>query len=327
VLLVVNGIAIGLLTLTWAICAFGVVVCVALVADRASWAVRGALIGSIGGPAGRVRLRAYVNSMTQVGISVGAIIAGVAIAVASPAAYRLVILIDAGTLLVTAAMVMAIPGMPSGVAAVPGSRWIAFRDRRYLLFTVVNGVMSIQFDVFGYVLPLWIALRTSSPPWLFAAVILANTVAIALFQVATSRDSEQPSAAAKAMRRAGAAFLAACVLMALTGPLSSWAATVVIVLAVLVHTLGELWHNAGSFGLRYELAPDHAQGQYQGVFSVGTAGARGLSPLVLSAACIGLGATGWILVGLLLAIAGVLTPVVAALDAPRPTHQVEGRAA
>lgn len=40
-------------------------------------------------------------------------------------------------------------------------------------------------------------------------------------------------------------------------------------MGVVIHTAGELWQAAGSFELRYNLAPAHAQGQYWSLFNMG----------------------------------------------------------
>lgn len=77
-----------------------------------------------------------------------------------------------------------------------------------------------------------------------------------------------------------------------------------------VHTLGELLHAAGSFELRYSLAPADAQGQYTGVFLLGSGLASVAAPSVLAWLCLDEGAPGWILLGLVFLTAGLVGPPV-----------------
>ena len=58
-----------------------------------------------------------------------------------------------------------------------------------------------------------------------------------------------------------------------------------------------------------ELPPDHAQGQYQGVWSLGFGIASFAAPLLIALLPLGMGVPGWwILGGLLLAAAMVFVP-------------------
>jgi hypothetical protein len=81
------------------------------------------------------------------------------------------------------------------------------------------------------------------------------------------------------------------------------------VLAVVVHTVGELLQSAGGFGLSY----DHAQGQYQGSSPSARTGRGAFAPAILTTLCLGVGAPGWIALGALFVVAGAATPPVARL--------------
>ncbi|GAB3939489.1 hypothetical protein GCM10027614_21840 [Micromonospora vulcania] len=54
-------------------------------------------------------------------------------------------------------------------------------------------------------------------------------------------------------------------LIAATSTMPGWLAVTVLTLGVAAHTVGELWHAAGSLELQFRLAPPHAQGQYTGI--------------------------------------------------------------
>lgn len=44
-----------------------------------------------------------------------------------------------------------------------------------------------------------------------------------------------------------------------------WVAVLLLAAGCVLHTTGELRHASGSFTLGYDLAPEHAQNQYQGM--------------------------------------------------------------
>lgn len=63
-------------------------------------------------------------------------------------------------------------------------------------------------------------------------------------------------------------------MLALTAYVPVWAAAALLIVAIFVHSLGEMWESSAGFALGFGLAPDHAQGQYQGLLGLGFAGSR-----------------------------------------------------
>ncbi|WP_405656068.1 MFS transporter [Streptomyces sp. RK9] len=125
----------------------------------------------------------------------------------------------------------------------------------------------------------------------------------------------QPRCGQQRVGRAGGAprrgaFLLATALIAAAGGAPGWAAVVVIVLGVVVHTVGELWHAAASFELSFGLAPEHAQGQYSGLFAIGQGLSNAVGPPLLGVLCLGWGGPGWLVVGALLLVVGQFVPLV-----------------
>jgi hypothetical protein len=75
--------------------------------------------------------------------------------------------------------------------------------------------------------------------------------------------------------------------------------------AVVIHTVGELWHAAAGFEISFALAPEHATGQYLGVFGAGAGLADAFGPSLLVALCIAWGRPGWYVLGALFALTGL----------------------
>ncbi|MGI5487027.1 MFS transporter [Microtetraspora malaysiensis] len=286
---------------------FVVVVGVATGAKAAGLAARSPLIRHYGGDRPQ-EFRAYLRAVTNVGISLGAALAGWAVQVGSLPAYQLLIIGNAIAFAASAAILVILPPVTPG-PTVSGPRWIALRDRPYLLITALDGLMAVQFKVLTVAVPLWLVAATTAPHWLVSGTMVLNTVIVIVFQVRASRDIDSPAAGGSAYRRAGVAFLAACSLISLSAGRPAWAAAALLMTAVVIHTLGELWHSAAGFEVSFALAPAHATGQYLGVFGLGAGLAEALGPGLLISLCITWGRPGWYVVGALFAVTGLTAPL------------------
>jgi Major Facilitator Superfamily len=286
---------------------FVLAACAATGARAAGLAARSPLIRHYGGDRPQ-EFRAYLRAVTNVGISLGALLAGWAVQVGTLPAYRLLVIGNAIAFAACAAILVTLPPVAPG-PVVHGRRRIALRDRPYLSLTALDGVMAIQFKVLTVAIPLWLVAATTAPRWLVAGTMLVNTVIVIALQVRASRTVDSPEAGGGAYRRAGVAFLVSCSLISLSAGIPPWAAATLIMAAVVVHTVGELWHSAGGFEVSFALAPDHATGQYLGVFGLGAGLADALGPSLLIALCITWGRPGWYVVGALFTLTGLAAPV------------------
>jgi hypothetical protein len=304
--LVVQALATTCFVLADSFWPFVIAVCAAAAAKAAGIAARSPLIRHYGGDRPQ-EFRAYLRAVTNVGISLGAVLAGWVVQVGTLTAYQLMVIGNAIAFMVSAAILVLL----QPVAPVPttgGPRWIALRDRPYLLLTILDGIMAIQFKVLTVAIPLWIVGATTAPHWLISATMLTGTVIVVAFQVRASRNVDSPAAGAHAYRRAGVAFLIACSLISLSTGIPAWAAATLLITAVVIHTIGELWHSAAGFEVSFALAPQHATGQYLGVFGLGAGLAEALGPGLLIALCITWGRPGWYVAGAMFALTGLAAP-------------------
>lgn len=257
-----------------------------------------------------VHYRAYLRSVSNLAVSVGAAIAGIAIQVDTEPAYLALVFGRAAALVACALVLRGLPEARAILRTAP--KWTAVRDIRYLWATVVNGLMSIRFALLGFALPLWVVDHTAAPRWLVAASFVLNTTLVVLFQVRASREVKDVRSAGVRMRWAGLALLVAMVLIAATSGVSAPVAVVLLLSSVVLYTLGDLWHAAASMEFMYGLAPAAAQGEYAGVFNLGVGLARSVAPAVFGMTALDWGLLGWLLLGLVFAGAGLLAgPLVA----------------
>jgi len=328
-LLLVQAVATTLYVFVQSFAAFLAVACLATAADRAATAVRGAVIFAIAGPEGRVRTRAYLRAVVNVGISIGTVFAGIGLAYDTRTAYVLLVLADAVTFALAALIIRKLPYIPPAVvpaAMASGPRLVALRDRPFLAITALNAVLAVHYGLLEIAVPLWVVERTEAPRWIVAVLFGINTAAVVLLQVRVSRGTERIEAAARAQRLSGVLLAAACLLYATSSGRSSGVAIALLVAAAVVHVGGELWQAAGGWGLAFGLAPAYAQGQYQGVFSTGFSVSSMLAPVVVVTLTVGIGAAGWAALAAVFLLVGGIAPPVARWAERRSAALVPGAA-
>ncbi len=273
-------------------------------------AAKGALVGKLG-KEDPVRLRAYLQSVANVGISVGTVAAGFAIASGTHRAYELIMLADAASFILAAGLLLMVPRVAAAGTAGSAPRqrkYVALRDRPYVALTASNCVMSLQYFVLAFAMPLWVIGHTHAPRWLVSPMLLTNTVLIVLLQVRFSRTARTPEGGARSALRAGVALAAAMALYSAASGRAEGLAIVLLLAAVLAHSLGELYQSSGSFGISYGLASEHALGEYLGVYGLGFGICRALAPAILAATCLSHGAIAWFGLAGVFILSGLATP-------------------
>ncbi|MDG9713034.1 MFS transporter [Streptomyces sp. DH10] len=284
-----------------------------LLAEQGSTAARGALVATVGEGAERVRLRAYLRVVTNIGITIGAAASALVIQADTDTGYMALLWCTALTYPAAAVpLVWLRPRRtrPAEEAGHTGSGWQVLRDRRYAAVTLICGVLSLQAQVLSFAVPLWVLQHTEAPPVLVSGIVAVNTVMVICLQIRFSRGAEDDGRAARMCRNSGIALFAACALAAFTGGMGGWPATVLLLLFAAALTFGELWLSAGSFGLSFSLTPEGMHGQYQGFFSLGRGAATAVAPVLIAVLCLGdRPREGWLVLGALFAVAGAAAPL------------------
>ncbi|MEV6976418.1 MFS transporter [Kitasatospora sp. NPDC093806] len=292
--------------------AFTIVATLDRLGATAAGAAGGAVVARASGerPAAfRARLRTWVN----LGVVVGTLGAAFAIQIDTRAAYTALILANAASF--AGAGIVGLVGVPN-YRPLPRPeehrRWSVLADRPYVSFVALYSAMGLQYQTVSLLLPIWLSAHTDAPRWTVAVVYAVNSGVCVLLQSRLGAKVETPRQGGRAFRLAGLLFLVSCPLMALTADVPAWVAPVLAVLAVCIHSVGEVWESSGGYTLGFTLAPDHAQGQYQGFFGIGFNAGQALAPLVLTGAVLALGHSGWLLLGVFFAALGLAGPPIAA---------------
>jgi hypothetical protein len=273
--------------------------------------------------------RSQTQAVFNLGVSLGVATCGVAIQLNTVNAYRALFLGQALTSLIGVAIVGRLPKFEPLPGAHEESVVAALKDRPFLGYAVLSGAMYMQYFVLTLLLPVWVVYHTHAPRWSVSAFVIVNTVLVVLFQVRIGKTVQTIKRGGAAIRRAGVIFLVSCSAMALATGIPAWAALLLLAAAVVLHTYGELWHSSGTFALDFGLAPEHAQGQYQGLVGMGNGAGQALAPFVLIGLVLAGGRLGFVLLGAWFALLGLAAPAVARWgERTRPaTPETESEAA
>lgn len=306
-LVAVEGCA--LIAFAWspAVIVVTVLASVTIGANRASNAVRSAIIArAFEGPS-RAGTRAILRAVSNAGIALGSAAAGIPVLVGTTAGYRVTFVLAGCATLAGAATLLALPRSvdvstrgadPSNTPTdartpLPVGR-SPFRDPRYLSLTLLAGIFAMQFGVAEVGLPIWVVAHTQAPHVIVSIALIVNTAGVILFQIPLSRGSENIRRAGNMTGLAGILMAAACFAYSGASGVVAPAAVAVLLVAVLLHTFAEILSSAGTWSLSFELADRARPGAYQGVFGMGFALGSMLAPLVVTVTALDHGMLGWV---------------------------------
>jgi len=303
---------------------FVVVFTMVTIGDCGAIAVMQALVSSAVGPERRTKTLGYMRSWRNVGFTVGAALTAPLLAFDTKAAYATIILANA-VFYAAAALVISRLRLvgESGDDERGERRWFprALDDWPYLGLTLLAAAMTIHLTFLGVGLPLWVTEHTSAPAWIVSVLVMTNTVLAVALQVRFASRGESVAIARRAMALSGIAQAVFCLVVAATGRMPPVAAAVGLVLSVVALTAGELWSAAGSWALSYRFAPEHRQGEYLAVFSLGATIQDVLGPLVVTLAILPHGGPGWVgAAAVLLVLATLARPAAAWLERTQATR-------
>jgi MFS family permease len=277
--------------------------------DRGSAAVRQALIAGLLPRGSRSSTKAYLRSITNVGMTIGTGVAAIALHFDTRAAYVTVLYVDVATYAVCALLTAGLPRVPRAGGEHALGMFHALRDLPFVALTLVSAVLSVHYWIVDLAMPLWVVNHTDAPKAVVSVLVVVNTVVVVAAQVAVARRVESMVSAARATVASGLLMVVACAAFGLSAGAGLVMAVVWLLTAALVHVVAEMLQASASFHVGFELPPDHAQGQYQAVWGLGYGVASFLAPTLMALLPLGLGVPGWwLLGGILLAAALLFVP-------------------
>ena len=217
------------------------------VADGAVPSLNQSLVALVVPSPRKVKVQAAVHAWRNAGFAVGAGMAAAILALHTEAVYLAIFLGDAGTFLVVVAVVATLQAPPSAAPFERASHRTSLRslrDRQLLIGAAINGILSLHMTLLGVGLPLWLVRHTRAPHALTGGLVALNTVMAVGLQVKLSAGVADTTRALRAMRRSGLALAATCLLLASSAGSDAAVASVALVAATVMLTLGEIWQSA-----------------------------------------------------------------------------------
>lgn len=295
---VLQGLIMGaqVFTKTWH--TFTILLCLEYFVERFGQNARMAYIARVGEGQKRVEARAYMRAVTNLGIGSGTMIAGIALAINTPTAYQVMILIDALTFIFAALAYTRVPNVEPTLEAHEKFDWSVLKDHRYLIATALNGGLTLHFLIQNIAIPVWVVKETNAPRWWISVIMVLNTAAIVLFQVRMSKTAKDLKFAAKQFQQASFYVSMASLIYALSHGVNALIASVVLIIGMCVHIAGELIGSNASWMIAMDLADERRQGVYQGIWGMGFGLTDMIGPSILVALVIGIGQLGWIVLAI-----------------------------
>lgn len=244
----------------------------------------------------RVGAMAYQRAARNVGYTLGAGTAGVALGIGTREAIIAVPLITAALLLINAVMVSFLPAIQRKVVATGPDLHVtpaALKNKGFLALAVCNGVLSSNQVLLNVVVPLWLIERTDAPQTLLAWLFGTNTVLAVLLQVRASRGADSVNGSLRAVRWSGWAFVLSCLVLSVTHETVGWVSIVLIWVGHITITGAELWQSASDWGFTSELSDPSRMGDYQGVWGLGYQIEPIVFPALYTFLALTWGAPGW----------------------------------
>ncbi|HWJ81931.1 MAG TPA: MFS transporter [Nocardioides sp.] len=262
----------------------------------------------------RVSSNAYFRAARNVGYTLGALLAGVALATNSDPVIRAVPLATAVLLLLNAALISRLPGVahqgdgePPLAEAVEaaGDGGSALRNRGYLASSILGGVLATHQVLLNVVIPLWLVEETDAPRVLLAWLFGTNTVMAVCFQVAAARGITTVADSLRAQRRGAFFFVLSCGIVLVTHDTVGWVTIALVWLGHVTVTGAELFNSAGEWGLQAELSDPARRGEYQGVSQLGYTLGSVWAPAAYTFLAMEVGTVGWLAIAAIVVAAAV----------------------
>ncbi|MFG2407289.1 MFS transporter [Streptomyces brevispora] len=280
-------------------------------AYRAANNARKAMIAANVPQKNRAHVMAYIRAALNATMAIGACLSGLVLAWGERIGYQGAVLFTALCFLATGLLTVKEAPVPP-VPASAGAAFAVLRDVPFLMFTALDGLLVTHALLLDLVLPLWVIHHTDAPRWMSAVILLINTAFVVAFQTRAARGTGDLRSASWASLQGAGCVAVACLVFSLTSSTGVIAAVGLLVVGALLHALGEIRQAAGSWTITFDLAPDHAQGQYQGTYKMGGDIGKMFAPALFAWLIIDHGTIGWIVLGVSYAVLGAAMPAVVA---------------
>lgn len=286
-------------------------VVVVTVADQSASSLTQAFVAELADGNRRLRILAAYRTVTNLAISIGSPLGGLALGTHSARAFRTVLLVSAATYICVAFMIAGIRHEQQSTTIPHRMSLRAIGDRRLLALASIDTLLQLWLPVLNLGFPLWLTTHTDASRSWIGALYAINTVLCVTFQVPSARLAATIRSARRCQRVAGLLLSAACAAFAAAASSSGALTIVLFALAIGLLTGAELMAVAASWTLSYAIAPDDRRAEYLSAFGMGRSTARYvLGPILVTGMLTVAGGWAWAALAGTFAAASALAPFV-----------------
>lgn len=229
----------------------------------AFWVAFAPMVAAISGEDEREKWFGFLGALRNVGFAAGGLVSGLVVSVGSAAAYTAVVWANAASVVVSFVLV-------STVSVAPPARqhdesttsWRqVFGDRDYGIFVVVAAIHALCSMALTYAMPVYAVIELGLPGWTAGLIFVINTVMCGFLQ--------SPLVARLVGRRryrivdaSFAALAVGFIGMAAAGAIPHVAGIVIVLVATVVYSLGEMLAGPVLSTLAVDSRPASARGRY-----------------------------------------------------------------
>lgn len=250
-----------------------------------------------------------LNRVVQhVAYAVGAGLGGIVLATDSGRTFRSALIFNALSFFLMAALTSWIPWHKRVMDSVSSRFGSALLNYPYCFVMAVTAVFALSWSVMSTGAPLWVRDYTNAPKWFSALLVVINSAGIALFQLPVTRRVITINSGCYAAVFAGVFLAISCVLFAVSSWGNELLAIILLLLATALLVVGELYFIASRWVLSIGLMDANEPGRYQGLAAAFQASVAAFGPAIVSLVVILPSLVGWVLLSVLFAGAGIVTP-------------------
>ena len=253
----------------------------------AFWGALGPMVTQITRPGEREIWFGFLQAMRNAGYGVGGVLAAVALTVGTGAAFQAVVLANAASYVAAFVLMLGVAG---GARAARGPKarearagwWVAFADRGYRTLIAVIFCYALTETTLNVTMPVYFVDTLGLPGWVPGTVFVINTVMIGVGQGLVVRS--MTGAVRRRVLLTAITFSAVSfVLMYAAHALSVVTGVVVVLVAAVVYTLGEMTAGPVASALSAETPPPDQRGRYMAATQLAWSSSSAVAPLLWSA--------------------------------------------
>jgi len=262
------------------------VVSASVIGRTAFWGSYSPMVTLISPPGEREKWFGFLGALRNAGFAIGGVVAGVALTVDATALYYAVALLNAASYVLSLVLLagVKVDERAEGVghtdpAEMVGAWGTVLRDRGYRWLVASNFGYAMTSAALNVAIPVYVVEMLGLPGWVSAAVFVINTLMIGIGQGVVV---QRMTGAVRSRIVALGAVLTAASFLVLWGAtrFGVVAASLVVLVAAVVYTLGELVAGPVLATLAAESPPAALRGRYIATYQLSWNAATGVAPLL-----------------------------------------------